>query len=416
MEVTGSRTKVQPLIVAGIPPLQRGQVWKRKAAHIELLWDSIFRGFPIGCLVVCPKLEQQHPHEENNSFTHDLLDGQQRAYTISLGFNDPFSPLEHPEPILWLDLHPELGRGITGTFLFRLTTEAHPWGYTKDDNAAPIALWKIREALKTCGFMNEQGEAQGRPKPAECWPFEARVPVPVSWLLVDSAEDPERFWSGVQCRCEKHAKDVPDEHWSRKAAQYIKNSKDEVSEVWKGIQRALKEFRVPCLVVPEEVIAAPSWQETDELNTGGNENIANVEHLFQRLNAGGMRLEPEELAYSMLKAHWPELKDPVEKLARKRMPEARLVSLAARVATAVSQSPTKSGSIIPRALSVSDFRRLKYDKSRKDQRDKILAFIKGSCEPNLNSTNTHRRLVPLQRPEGLRNSANPSYEHRSQFP
>ena len=39
-------------------------------------------------------------------------------------------------------------------------------------------------------------------------------------------------------------------------------------------------------------IAAPSWQETDELNTGGNENIANVQHLFQRLNAGGMRLEP----------------------------------------------------------------------------------------------------------------------------
>ena len=33
-----------------IPPLQRGLVWKPK--QVELLWDSILRGFPIGSFML----------------------------------------------------------------------------------------------------------------------------------------------------------------------------------------------------------------------------------------------------------------------------------------------------------------------------------------------------------------------------
>ena len=40
----------RPPIVAAIPSLQRGAVWKPQ--QVELLWDSILRGFPIGALVV----------------------------------------------------------------------------------------------------------------------------------------------------------------------------------------------------------------------------------------------------------------------------------------------------------------------------------------------------------------------------
>ena len=35
----------RPPIVAAIPSLQRGAVWKPQ--QVELLWDSILRGFPI---------------------------------------------------------------------------------------------------------------------------------------------------------------------------------------------------------------------------------------------------------------------------------------------------------------------------------------------------------------------------------
>ena len=40
-----------PSIVAGIASLQRGAVWN--AGQVELLWDSMMRGFPVGSLVLC---------------------------------------------------------------------------------------------------------------------------------------------------------------------------------------------------------------------------------------------------------------------------------------------------------------------------------------------------------------------------
>ena len=78
-------------IIAGIPSIQRGAVWN--AGQVELLWDSIFRGFPIGSLVVCQKLTTQKTHSgkygsgwDEEDFTRHLLDGQQRCNAIALGF------------------------------------------------------------------------------------------------------------------------------------------------------------------------------------------------------------------------------------------------------------------------------------------------------------------------------------------
>ena len=42
-------------IVARIPSLQRGAVWEPQ--QIEMLWDSIMRGFPIGSIVISKKIE-----------------------------------------------------------------------------------------------------------------------------------------------------------------------------------------------------------------------------------------------------------------------------------------------------------------------------------------------------------------------
>lgn len=46
-----------PQVLAGLPSLQRGAVWRPN--QVELLWDSIMRGFPIGSLVVTPLLQRQ---------------------------------------------------------------------------------------------------------------------------------------------------------------------------------------------------------------------------------------------------------------------------------------------------------------------------------------------------------------------
>ena len=108
-----------PSIVAGVPSLQRGLVWR--AGQVELMWDSLARGFPIGSLVVCPKLSgaqrtRNAAGTDGNLVTHHLLDGQQRAQAMHLGFVDPIA--SKSEVTLWLDLAPGKPGG-TREFRFR---------------------------------------------------------------------------------------------------------------------------------------------------------------------------------------------------------------------------------------------------------------------------------------------------------
>lgn len=62
-----------------IPALQRGLVWKPN--QVELLWDSILRGFPIGSFLLSDITDG------NDKGKYYLMDGQQRYNAISIGFN-----------------------------------------------------------------------------------------------------------------------------------------------------------------------------------------------------------------------------------------------------------------------------------------------------------------------------------------
>ncbi len=79
-ELAQGMEKGRPPIIAAIPSLQRGAVWKPQ--QVELLWDSILRGFPIGALVISKVLHQQHsrPGKHGSGWPlqeidHHLLDG-----------------------------------------------------------------------------------------------------------------------------------------------------------------------------------------------------------------------------------------------------------------------------------------------------------------------------------------------------
>ena len=80
-----------------IPNIQRGLVWK--PIQVELLWDSILRGFPIGSMLVL--------HHEDSFVPDEILDGQQRANAIINGFDIEGlceSAQIKTKSILWYDL------------------------------------------------------------------------------------------------------------------------------------------------------------------------------------------------------------------------------------------------------------------------------------------------------------------------
>ena len=213
-----SRERRRPEVLAGLPSLQRGAVWRPN--QVELLWDSILRGFPIGSLVVCRLLPKElqklrpgpvagdnWPWPQDN-YTHNLLDGQQRGNAVALGYRDPFEEPAKPKPVLWLDLDPSSAQkdqfpaASTRHHLLRLTTEAHPWGFRVSDDKEPERIssgeafeaskWFSRVRSMLQGAPTAEGHQPSgtsdtspqRPSPCEGWPVIANAPLPLAWALL----------------------------------------------------------------------------------------------------------------------------------------------------------------------------------------------------------------------------------------
>jgi len=70
---------IKPPILPGLPSLQRGAVWKPN--QIELLWNSILRGFPIGSMVMCKRLDNQDTRAGVVAGPADPLPGPDPYYT-----------------------------------------------------------------------------------------------------------------------------------------------------------------------------------------------------------------------------------------------------------------------------------------------------------------------------------------------
>lgn len=359
-----------PRIVAGVPSLQRGLVWK--PGKIELLWDSIMRGFPIGSLVVCKKRatdgqSTRYVADVDSRVTHHLLDGQQRAQAIRLGFDEPaFGPGPGTEgPILWLDLQPR-SLGETRRFLFRVTTKAHPWGYGADDEASPVGIRKIRDSLRQCGLEVKRDGIPRRPKPNGCWPIEAGAPVPLAWLtrsLLWGETAEAAFWTGIRSRCVAAQATPPHDRWAASVVRLL-SDKPRLRSIWDGLQR-VRDTRVFCLEVPESALAA-SGREGD----GRDEGVSSIEHLFHRLNRGGTPLDGDELAYSMVKAYWPQLESSITELSElRKLPAARLVRVAARLPFGVGSSCSLTGTRrrLSAPVSVDQIRALAKDGSKADR-------------------------------------------------
>ena len=310
--------------VVEIPAFQRGLVWN--AAQIEVLWDSLMRDIPIGAFSLLPMRGNERFSKtcasggETAPDRYFLLDGQQRANAIALGFQ-PFpadAGKSDDASILWIDLKPAdaLAARSSRKHFFYVTTPARPWGYRIDDangenrsGKVPVALY--REALNESGWQ----QSSAKPAPAELWPVCANYPVPVSVL---------RNLDASALSCGGLISSGGEAPWAlhlKRTVEMPNASVPELDAAIRTIHARLAETsatRVLAMVAPDGLAEA----EPD--NDGDNSEIALY---FTRLNRGGTTPSREDLDYSILKSILPELHQ-IDGCAKDRMHPARLAHLA----------------------------------------------------------------------------------------
>lgn len=302
-----------------IPALQRGLVWKPR--QVELLWDSILRGFPIGSFmlsdVVAPKGNERYY----------LMDGQQRYNAISVGFNT----VPEPRAVLWIDLEPPQKESSTRKFWIKASTTPHPWGYKNDDEAQPLKTWEKREAISAFNLKGNIYNDYFSLK--QTWPIKANRPIPLYCLLraIELAHDADAF---VQKSIDlfqesefeyKHKFELTDS-----AREYLH---DTLYPAFKNIENyTIHCNRLPIRVVEGETEGDPADQTT-------------LEVLFTRLNTQGTPISQDDLNYSAIKAYWSSIKDVNDSLAERYMNPAKLVMLAFRLALTSEKDTSLKGDL-----------------------------------------------------------------------
>jgi len=349
-------------IIAGIPSLQRGAVWK--PAQVEMLWDSLFRGFPIGTILLSNLIQGQktrsglhaHGDTKDTPVTHHMLDGQQRCNAIALGFVDPFLHTgERQQACLWIDLDPAIirkAKNRTREFLFRITTKVHPWGYmvNDDDSCKRLPVGQIDEA----NLLHQEAGVNSKSS-SLAWPHHCTYPVPVAWVLEGLYDESTSLRDRLLARARNVRKNTTIYKNGSKVAWLDKllDPDDKILEseyvrnLDAGLER-LKRFQMIALVIDPALVR-------------GSGSIANVEHLFQRINAAGTTLGGEELRYSLIKAHWPRIEVAIANLRTVTpdgdnrflpMPESRMAVLAFRAIQ------TLEGKRFYKELSIPNIREL----------------------------------------------------------
>ena len=292
-----------------IPALQRGLVWK--PSQVELLWDSILRGFPIGSFMLSDIVEQGQKGK------YYLMDGQQRYNAISIGFNT----VKDAKAVLWIDLVPPSVKNSTRMFWIKATTIPQPWGFKNDDDCSRL---NTREKRKSLDIFELQGNIYNREfSLTGTWPIEANCPIPL-WCLLEASKttnnDAEAFLHKTITIFKEtnfaYSKKID---FDEKACCYLK-------EVLFPRIVALDNYYINCNHLPKEVMESETESETDTVEQ------TTLEVLFTRLNTGGTAISRDDLNYSAIKAYWPTIKDINDRLAKKYMSPSKLVMLAFRLA------------------------------------------------------------------------------------
>lgn len=249
-----------------LPAFQRDAVWDE--AHIQLLWDSIFRGYPIssiifakaGSTVVKKTLSLlKNQAQQTNQYPETeyiLLDGQQRSRAIALGLK-PWSSGDSAR--MWIDL----GQLDNNACRFFVCSLRKPWGIGATDAMQREALAPESNDLRIDAdtLFNT-------------WPLKASLPVPLAELIQKLISGDTLSWKSL----------IPSKKASNKEA-------DNLDALLASIEKAVS-YCVPIYLVEHLEL------DTDTLG-----------EIFIRLNRQGVPMSADDLFFSALKVLWPQAHD-----------------------------------------------------------------------------------------------------------
>jgi len=293
-----------------LPTIQRGFVWKPK--QVEDLWDSLLRGYPIGSFLFSQTGQKLY-----------LMDGQQRATSIFLGYFNPFNSknakkawaIKGELPVVWIDIKPE-AKPVNSKFLIRIVTRSHPWGYQATKNDVKLSVADRNKALNLFKQHPENNTGYTSFKNLTVFPYDCSFPLPLSFFI-ESANMEE-----VIDKAERY---LP-EYISTKNGgfenknSFIKLLKTDLSKELTDIFEVVK--RTDKLIIKSNII------DNRVLN---EENDTENPVLFVRINSAGTTLSGDDLIYSIYKSLFPEARNLIENIGLNFILPTQVLSLVSRI-------------------------------------------------------------------------------------
>ena len=288
-----------------LPPIQRGFVWKPK--QIVDLWDSLFRGMPIGSLMVSKLSEGQEASDISTKNTEKvgfgamgLLDGQQRTLAMLIGWPSA-SSRSH---CLWIDLAEE---GHAGAPLeIRLTTSAQPFGFQRGSQSR-LSRDDRRKARKT--YDDDKAHSDYGSKPDyELFDANSEIAQPRPWKA-DSK--PALF-----VRVDDAWQEFKNTNYDKAAflnalrGRLKTNIADAVLDKIHAAFMRIESLEVPLILIPDHINAP---RAVDAPNNEPDPMVL----LFERIGRNGASLSAEDLLFSMIKQQWPQVQNLVNTIHNK---------------------------------------------------------------------------------------------------
>lgn len=283
-----------------LPPIQRSVVWRN--SQIINYWDSLLRGYPAGLMMVHSPMEGKTQARNSDGRTCEiskedfqLFDGQQRLTAILLGLGE--GQLKDRLK-LWVDLgeDPPANPGLR--FALRISSTGQPFGYQAQAPNEKAPLHKRRD--KADEWMKRTGQKQFDPLKVFAEAngndlIDAKNAVPLYDVIAPKITD----------ETDQRLKAIP---------------ADRLAIFKEALRQALEDTPILFQVIDRQVI-----EKEDEYI-----------RFFGRLGQGGTALSNDELTYSVVKHHYPEVHDRMREIteghAGRLASEVNLVLAALRVA------------------------------------------------------------------------------------